>query len=289
MTIARQWIVRIVVVCMALMSLGFVLLLADMQARLNFSQQVSTPVTVSETAQPEVLPSETIPPSTPLPSVTPSLTLRPPPTFEPPTPTILPSVTSTQTPQPTLDVGDTGASSIRGLESPTPSSTPGCEPRSDWQLQYEVQLGDTLTQIAELYGVSIWELADANCIADTNVIVSGQRLRVPGGSHPQPTIECVSWEVLTPIDGAYNVDGRGQLTFNWRGPTAPRNLIRVIQPDGEIWERVIDLRQNETINLATELPQVGTHTWYVYPLDMNFQQISCREGGPWVFHSTGVE
>ena len=107
----------------------------------------------------------------------------------------------------------------------------------------------------------------------------------PGDVQPNiPEIECLTWEVLTPFNDAFTVEGEGDLTFNWRGPLSPRNLIRVIQPDGEVWERLVEMRQNETIDLFEELPQGGVHTWYVYPLGMDFLQIPCPEGGPWTFN-----
>ena len=45
---------------------------------------------------------------------------------------------------------------------------------------------------------------------------------------------------------------------------------------------MIELRQNETIDLS-DIPDAGTYTWYIYPLDANFVQIACHEGGPWTF------
>ena len=57
-------------------------------------------------------------------------------------------------------------------------------------------------------------------------------------------------------------------------------MVRVIEEDdGEVFEWVIDLRQNLTIDLE-ELPDGGRYTWYVYPLDEYFVQIPCQEGGP---------
>jgi hypothetical protein len=85
------------------------------------------------------------------------------------------------------------------------------------------------------------------------------------------------------MNGAENFDPNGQIVFTWRGPRAPRNLIRVYRPDGSIWERVVDLRQNEAVSLVTEFPQAGIYTWYVFPLDMGYRQIGCKEGGPWTF------
>lgn len=230
---------------------------------------------------------DNIPPSTPLASVTPRATLRPPPTFEPPTLTPPPTLSPTPTEFPTLMV-DVDTSQIRGLETDVPTEE-ACEPRRDWQLTYEVQAFDTLEAIANKYGTNPWALAEANCIVDMNVISIGQRLRVPGDAHPSvPQYVCDPWEVLTPMDWAYNVDGMGQVTFNWRGPRAERYLVRVFDANGTVvFERTQDRAHNMTVNLALDFPSAdGQYTWYVYPLDLNFLQIPCTEGGPWHFHKS---
>ena len=67
------------------------------------------------------------------------------------------------------------------------------------------------------------------------------------------------------------------------GPRASHNLIRIIRPDGSLYENVVDLRQNQSIDLVNNLSAEGTYTWYVYPLDENYVQIPCHEGGPWTF------
>jgi LysM repeat protein len=174
---------------------------------------------------------------------------------------------------------------LRGAETDTPTSTQGCTPREDWTLEYEVQRDDALARIAERYGTSVQALAEANCLTDVDMIVIGQRLNVPGTAHPaQPIYDC-TWELLTPVDNTLAIAGEGQITFNWRGPEAPRNLIRIVPPEGSgqgIYEIVLELRQNEVLDLQ-DIPAAGTYTWYVYPLDQNFVQIPCREGGPWRF------
>jgi len=219
---------------------------------------------------------------TPQPS--PTNTLLPPPTFEPPTATPTPSPVPSLTPTPTISL-NIEIAGLHGAETPTPTSTPGCTPREDWHLTYTVQFDDTLSAIADRYGTWVDELAAANCITDKNLIVVGQVLRVPGDAHPQqPEVECVPWEVLTPFNGSVTVPADGTITFNWRGPLAPINLIRIYRPDGTVYERVIELRQNETIDLNTYLPQEGFYTWYVYPLGRDFKQIQCLEGGPWTFY-----
>ena len=226
--------------------------------------------------------TETIPPYTPLATLTPSPTLRPPPTFEPPTatlpPTAVPSITATST----LDLS-VSIPGLHGAETATPASTPGCTPRKDWKLQYTVQRDDALIKIADKYGSSVKELAEGNCLTDVNAIVIGQELRVPGTSQPVVPYVCDAWEVLTPLNGTQAIQGTGSITFNWHGPRAAHNLIRVVRPDGSIFESVVDLRQNQEVDLVNNLSQNGTYTWYVYPLDGNYVQIPCHEGGPWTF------
>ncbi|MEZ4671081.1 MAG: LysM peptidoglycan-binding domain-containing protein [Anaerolineae bacterium] len=258
-------------------------------AACNLQQNIPNPNSPAEsiqqlqavTATLLVTATETIPPYTPLPSLTPSVTLRPPPTFEPPTQTPPPTSVPTSTTIPTLAL-DVSVPGLRGAETPTPSTTPGCVPRKDWKLTYTVQRDDALAKIADKYGTYVQELVNANCLTDPNVIVIGQVLKVPGDVQPVEQIECTPWEVLTPIDNALDISGEGNLTLNWRGPRAPRNLIRIIRPNGSIYERVIELRQNESIDLA-DIPEGGNYQWYVYPLDSNFVQIPCKEGGPWRF------
>jgi LysM repeat protein len=226
-------------------------------------------------------PSETIPPTTPLPTLTPSSTLRPPPTLEPPSSTPPPSLTPTITATSTID-SSISVEGLHGLETATPTSTAGCKPREDWKLTYTIQLNDALVNIAQKYGTSVDELVAGNCIADPNVIVMGQNLRVPGESQPVKSISCTAWEALTPANGTINVPADGTVTFNWRGPEADRYLLRIVRPDGTTYEEVFDLRQNQVLALENLL-MYGTYTWYVYPLDMNFRQIACKEGGPWTF------
>jgi LysM repeat protein len=155
--------------------------------------------------------------------------------------------------------------------------------REDWKLTYTVQQDDALWLIADRYNTSADELATGNCLKDKNFIVVGQVLKVPGDVHPAlPEVACGPFELLTPRDGTLSVSGGGFLTFVWHGPRAPRNLIRIIRPDGSRFEVVIELRQNEAIDMDRNLPAAGTYTWYVYPLDRNFDQV-CPEGGPWTF------
>ncbi len=223
---------------------------------------------------------------TPLPTAT--ATLLPPPTFEPPTstpvPTLVPSVTPTSVSE--VNVSIPG---LQGLETPTPTTTPGCEPRKDWKLTYTVQFDDALSRIADKYGIWVDDLAAANCITDKNMITVGQVLRVPGDAQPVEQISCDAWEALTPFNGMFTVPADGTITFNWRGPESPKSLLRIFRPDGTTYEQLVELRQNATVDLTESLPDEGQYTWYVYPLGNDFKQIQCLEGGPWIFHKNESE
>lgn len=227
--------------------------------------------------------SPTIPPTTPLATLTGSPTLKPPPTFEPPTMTPYPSAIPSVTATPTVNLS-VNIPGLNGAETPTPTSTQGCEKRDDWGLRYTVQAHDALARIAQTYNTSAAEIAAGNCLPNPDVITIGQELRVPGEAHPaQPAYDCVPFELLTPRNGTLAIEGEGTMTFNWRGPRVPYSLIRVHKPNGGTYEVVVELRQNETIDLYQDLPDAGTYTWYIYPLGSDFLQV-CPEGGPWTFH-----
>jgi len=65
--------------------------------------------------------------------------------------------------------------------TPTPESTPTATPKpASTPLVYIVKRGDTLTAIAIRYGVSVASIRSINDIPDPNVIVTGQRIVIPG-------------------------------------------------------------------------------------------------------------
>lgn len=97
-------------------------------------------------------PSSQQPPTAPTP--TPQLVMAP------PTPTASPLPEPTPSPSPQPELG------------PTPTPAPALE-------EYVVQEGDTLTAIAQEFGVAASVLAEYNDIADPNVINVGQILRIP--------------------------------------------------------------------------------------------------------------
>ncbi|MGB7337411.1 MAG: LysM peptidoglycan-binding domain-containing protein [Phototrophicaceae bacterium] len=240
--------------------------------------------------------TETLLPATPLSSPTPRSTLRPAPTLEPPTPTAQPTNPPTATATQAITVNVT-VDGIQGLPTATVLSEDVCEVRSDWTLSHEVQVNETLTMIANRFGTTIYELAEGNCLDDVNVIVSGQRLRVPGDAMPViPEVVCEKFTLLQPINDAYDVPATGSITFNWRGPRAPRYLLRIYPPDynfnetpdADKWfDYTFDLRQNHTIDLIT-LEAGGRWYWQAIPLNSNFVQV-CPGSPIWTFNKTPLD
>jgi LysM repeat protein len=181
---------------------------------------------------------------------------------------------------------------IQGL--PTATLLPeeaACEPREDWSLEYQVQDNETVSSISNKFGTNAWTLADANCLEDANVIRTGQTLLVPGDSMPvEPAIDCsVAFEVLQPIENAWGIESEGSIVFNWRGPRAPRYLLRLYPPDydfsvnkpDDYIDITFDRRQNQTLDL-TDIPDGGLWHWEVRPLDENFAQ-ACPGSPLWSF------
>jgi LysM repeat protein len=92
-----------------------------------------------------------------------------------------------------------------------------------------VQPGETLTLIANRYGVALSVLADANNLADREVIHAGERLLIPGASTPSQTtgyggrVHTVrAGEALGTIAGSYGVSVAAIAELN--GLTNPNHV-----------------------------------------------------------------
>lgn len=73
---------------------------------------------------------------------------------------------------------------------PVPTQTPvPCGPPRGWAT-YTVRAGDTLYHISQVYGITVRQLQDANCLGNSTVIRSGQTLYVP------------PWATRTPVPSA---------------------------------------------------------------------------------------
>ena len=110
--------------------------------------------------------------------VLPTCTTRP--TRAPITPS--PSPTATATPAMTnaleiaasLDAAPTEIATEAATPSPTASPTPGAQ-----YITHKIKQGETLSEIARAYGVSVQDVMAANNLDDPNRIVTGQELLIP--------------------------------------------------------------------------------------------------------------
>ncbi len=68
-----------------------------------------------------------------------------------------------------------------------PTAPPVTEPVPVTQPSYVIQQGDSLSQVAERFGVSTSALADFNGIEDVNAIKVGQTLTIPPTTAPAAT------------------------------------------------------------------------------------------------------
>jgi LysM repeat protein len=62
-----------------------------------------------------------------------------------------------------------------------PTFTPtmiSCGPPTGW-VYYRVQPGDTLFRLSQVFGVSVWQLQQANCLGNSTIIRAGQLIYVP--------------------------------------------------------------------------------------------------------------
>lgn len=123
-----------------------------------------------------------------------------------PTEPLFPSATASPslTPSPTAISSETAA--------PTPSACP----IPDGWIQYTVQRGETLNPLAAGYGLLPQELADANCLSESQQVVAGLILYVPGPTAPPPIaspVPCTpryDWVIyiVQPGDTLYNLARR---------------------------------------------------------------------------------
>lgn len=125
--------------------------------------------------------------------------------------------------------------------SPTPTDVQ-CGPPSDW-INYIVNSGETLEQLAIVLGVPLTDLQHANCMGDSTAIFAGMSLFIPNvGTHtPTPTI--ISTIAMTSIPSMTPTTSGGSSTnavfSNVLGPVGGSlatctNLfaVSVVDPDG---------------------------------------------------------
>ncbi len=94
------------------------------------------------------------------------------PTAATPTRSIAPSVAPSVPPAPSAAPVTSSAPSAAPVSSAAPASRPG--------QKYVVQPGDTLSGIAEQFGVTMQQLIDANSLQNPDLLLPGQELIIPG-------------------------------------------------------------------------------------------------------------
>ncbi|HET7010704.1 MAG TPA: LysM domain-containing protein [Anaerolineales bacterium] len=90
---------------------------------------------------------------------------------------------ATDTPTPTL----THTPSITPTPSDTPTPEPSLTPTPQGPTTYVVEVGDTLSSIAERFGVEVLAIMAANNLPDPNAIFVGQELIIPAPGEGLPT------------------------------------------------------------------------------------------------------
>jgi len=128
--------------------------------------------------------------------------------------TTLPSSTPTQTkvtktPQPTETPTPTSA--------PTVTSTITADVIEPVTSEYFVVAGDTLSRIAELYGVSVDSLAQANNITDMDSIYPGQVIAIPSHSEVSEPEEAPQKKVVVSLSQ--------QMAYAYEGDLVVRNFV----------------------------------------------------------------
>ncbi len=146
----------------------------------------------------------------------------------------------------------------------TPAILPNCTPRADWAVIYSVQSGNTLAQIAQAAQVSLTDLAQANCIADVNKIVTGQKIRLPREiilptatpaigatitATPAPTIASGQWQITASL-----VYQGCQFTPEPTPQVATSTVDVVVSPDGNS----LSITTNDS---AVTLQRTGDNTY----------------------------
>jgi hypothetical protein len=104
-------------------------------------------------------------------------------TEPPPTPVQAPDATTTPTPSHTAEPAETDAVTTTPEPPVTPTPMPAvtlCIPAApEGWISYQVQAGDTLSNLANLTNTSSDQLLQVNCLTDPRLIVSGETIFLP--------------------------------------------------------------------------------------------------------------
>ena len=144
-------------------------------------------------------------------------------------PPVTPTPTNTPTPRPTA------------TPTPAPTKTPQ---------EYEIQPGDSLSLVAEQFGLTTDELAEFNNIEDPNAIQAGQIILIPPPSSgasgvtrtPRPPATATPTPITATVDPDDGLNVRAE-------PASDAEVLKVLLKD-------------EEIELTGKKQKVGDITWY---------------------------
>ena len=173
----RSWTWRLLGVAAAVITiLAVALFVAGLSEKLGSAQSngASPPTPTSAAIAVHGTPSAS-PGSTPAVAV--ATTATPTATVKPVTPTPSPTGAATAVPSPTSTSTPSASSTpVAPVASPSPEpNTPTPQPSQTYVVQY----GDTLSDIAQQFNVSVQQIVEMNNIADPNVILAGSTLKIP--------------------------------------------------------------------------------------------------------------
>lgn len=171
---------------------------------------------------------------------------------------------------------------IPGYPSPEPAAEPAPEPvpqppPSGDHLVYTVAEGDTISGIAKRYGITVWQLIEANDLADPNSIAVGEQIIIPGVAQVRPPVQpepqpqvVVQPEPEPEKPRAMRIDP----TFP---PIGPLDAIRAFYISyfaiGHIdfRQRIFELLDTTELN-AVVIDAKGDHGWISYPTQIPLAQ-----------------
>ncbi|MDH4177934.1 MAG: peptidoglycan-binding protein [Thermoleophilia bacterium] len=151
---------------------------------------------------------------------------------------------------------------IPGQRLRVPVATMGAaRPRPAPSLVHTVRTGESFFSIAAVYHVSPWQLARVNNLSLTQVIVPGQRLKVPAGAHvaaePGAVARGTVRESLDHWSGVYGVDPKLARALAWMESGFQQDVVSdvgalgVMQLLPETWEFV------DTVLLGRRTPRTA--------------------------------
>lgn len=102
---------------------------------------------------------------------------------------------------------------IQPEPAPQPTPTPTPEPvKPVADKVYTVKAGDTLSKIAKEYGKTVRELAEYNGIGNVNLIIVGQKIKIPG-TKAEVSADIHVGDVVVLNAGATNYTGKSLASF----------------------------------------------------------------------------